>query len=45
MQLGRAVVHGLRHPARGVLTMPRDIVRIWRRRGKGGKPTSGGPVV
>jgi FkbM family methyltransferase len=31
-QIGRVVVQGIRHPARAVVTMPRDLARVWRSR-------------
>jgi hypothetical protein len=35
-QVGQAMVHELRHPARAVVTIPRDLARVWRdRRSRG----------
>ncbi len=31
-QVGRALVDGIRHPARAVVSVPRDLTRVWRNR-------------
>jgi len=31
-QVGQAMVDGLRHPARAIVTIPRDLARVWRGR-------------
>jgi hypothetical protein len=39
-RVGQTVVRGARNPARAVVAMPRDLVRIWRDRGsRRGQPT------
>jgi hypothetical protein len=35
LQVGRAVVQGIRHPVRGFVSVPRDLARVWRGRSAG----------
>jgi FkbM family methyltransferase len=44
-QVGRAVVDGVRHPARAVVSVPRDLARVWRQRKSRTARSTAGPTA
>jgi len=42
-QIGRAMISGARNPGRGLVTVPRDLARIWRRKSQKAQKTTAGP--
>ena len=43
-QVGQAVVSGAKHPARAVVTVPRDLARVWRHRRSRADSSAGRPA-